>query len=43
MANALIQIEEKQYEMVLTANGFAPEQIRKYGFAFQGKTCLIGK
>lgn len=43
VANALMQIEEKQYETTLTANGFAPEQIRKYGFAFQGKTCLIGK
>ena len=43
VANALTQIEEKQYETALTANGFAQEQIRKYGFAFQGKTCLIGK
>jgi len=38
-----MQIEEKQYETSLIANGFAPGQIRKYGFAFQGKTCLIGK
>lgn len=43
VANALMQIEEKQYETSLIANGFAPGQIRKYGFAFQGKTCLIGK
>ena len=43
VANALKQIEEKQYQMALTTDGFAPEQIRKYGFAFQGKTCLIGK
>lgn len=43
VANALIQIEEKQYKTSLIANGFAPGQIRKYGFAFQGKTCLIGE
>ena len=42
VANALAQIEEKQYEAVLVANGFAKEKIRKYGFAFQGKKCLIG-
>jgi len=42
LANAHIQIEEKQYEAELIAEGFAPEQIRKYGFAFQGKKCLIG-
>ncbi len=33
VTNALIQIEEKQYETSLIANGFA----------FQGKTCLIGE
>lgn len=42
VANALAQIEEKKYETQLTATGFAPEHIRKYGFAFQGKKCLIG-
>lgn len=42
VANALSQIEEKQYEAELLAKSFAPEQIRKYGFAFQGKECLIG-
>jgi hypothetical protein len=42
VANALSQIEKKQYETVLTAEGFEPEQIRKYGFAFYGKECLIG-
>ena len=42
LANAHAQIEEKQYEAELTAEGFLPEQIRKYGFAFKGKTCLIG-
>lgn len=40
--SAHARIEEKQYEAELVAEGFAPEQIRKYGFAFQGKKCLIG-
>ncbi|MDE5700690.1 MAG: ATP-binding protein [Lachnospiraceae bacterium] len=42
VANALAQIEEKQYEAALIAGGFAPENIRKYGFGFQGQKCLIG-
>ncbi len=42
VANAHAQIEEKQYEAALVANGFAPENIRKYGFGFQGQKCLIG-
>lgn len=42
LANAHAQIEEKKYEAELKAEGFLPEQIRKYGFAFKGKTCLIG-
>jgi len=42
VANALAQIEEKQYEAELLANGIALENIRKYGFAFEGKKCLIG-
>ena len=42
VANALLQIEEKQYGMQLIADGFAPERIKKYGFAFQGKQVLIG-
>ena len=42
LANAHIQIVEKQYEAELISEGVKPEQIRKYGFAFQGKKCLIG-
>ncbi len=42
LVNAHAQMEEKQYEAGLISEGFAPEQIRKYGFAFQGKSCLIG-
>lgn len=39
---ALQQIEDREYEQVLTAHGILPEHIRKYGFAFQGKNVLIG-
>ena len=42
VANALNQIEERLYESKLVADGFEPDQIRKYGFAFKGKECLIG-
>ncbi|MCI9033965.1 MAG: AAA family ATPase [Lachnospiraceae bacterium] len=39
---ALRQINEKKYEAELIAEGIMPERIRKYGFAFAGKKCLIG-
>lgn len=42
VAAAHAQIEEKQYEAELVANGIPKENIRKYGFAFEGKTVLIG-
>ena len=40
---ALQQIEKKQYAQRLTARGIPKEHIRSYGFAFQGKTVLIGE
>lgn len=40
--SALAQIEEKQYESTLLADGIELKNIRKYGFAFKGKNCLIG-
>ncbi|MBQ4522294.1 MAG: AAA family ATPase [Lachnospiraceae bacterium] len=39
---ALEQIEEKKYEVSLLEKGIPKEQIRKYGFAFEGKKVLIG-
>ena len=43
VASALAQIEEMDYERDLITRGFKKEQIRKYGFAFEGKTVLIGE
>ena len=40
---ALRQIEEKAYEATLIDRGFPKAQIRKYGFAFEGKKVLIGE
>ena len=40
--SALAQIEEKQYVAQLIARGVPQERIRCYGFAFEGKTVLIG-
>lgn len=37
LASAHAQIEERHYEAELLSEGFTEEQIRKYGFAFQGK------
>ncbi len=39
---ALSQIERKQYDRVLLDRGVRKENIRKYGFAFEGKRVLIG-
>ncbi|MDE7422194.1 MAG: ATP-binding protein [Lachnospiraceae bacterium] len=42
LASAHAQIEEKQYAQTLIAKGISEKRIRKYGFAFEGKTVLIG-
>ncbi len=42
LASALAQIEEKGHAQALISHGVASEHIRKYGFAFEGKTVLIG-
>lgn len=40
---ALQQIEEKAYAAALLSRGIPVQKIRKYGFAFCGKTVLIGR
>ncbi len=40
--SALRQIEEKKYDMELLKVGVKKENIRHYGFAFEGKKVLIG-
>ncbi len=42
VAAALRQIEEKAYDTELAVRGIPRERIRHYGFAFAGKTVLIG-
>ena len=42
VASAKKQIEDKNYQAELINLGIPPEQIRKYGFAFEGKRVLIG-
>lgn len=42
VASAHTQIAERNYDAELLDRGFAPEQIRHFGVAFQGKHVLVG-
>ena len=39
--NALLQIDEKNYDTELLSRGIIKERIKHYGFAFEGKNVLI--
>lgn len=39
---ALTQMDEKHYDRELLTRGIKEDQIRHYGFAFEGKQVLIG-
>ena len=39
---ALRQIEERRYDQELVRRGVSKENIRKYGFVFEGQKVLIG-
>ena len=42
VAAALAQIEEKKHDTLLIEKGVPADKIYKYGFAFEGKTVMIG-
>ena len=42
VVSALKQIAEMNYDAALVDRGFTKEEIRHYGFAFEGKKVLIG-
>ena len=42
LQSALRQIHEKNYDAELIARGVPKDKIRHYGFAFEGKSVLVG-